>query len=119
MDIPKFAPTIRVKRGDTYTRTINLKTNDELIDATGYTIYFTVRASAPDTSDSDDSGATIAKTISGEATGIHSLELSSTDTNEDSGTYYFEFQVKNASGKIYSTITGKFIIEDDLTRSTS
>ncbi len=109
--------SITLKRGDTYIRTIKLYSEDELIDCTGWTIYFTIRETIPPTSTSDDTGAVISKTITGESTGIHTLTLTSDETAIDAKKYIFEFQIKKADGSIHSTESGIFIIQSDITRS--
>jgi len=110
--------TIRINRQDAYIKNIVLKdNNNNFIDATGWTIFFTVRLTVPDTSVTDDTGATIAKQIAGEASGIHVLNLTESDTDIDPATYLYDFQTKNAAGKIESTIRADFIIAGDITRS--
>ncbi len=111
--------TIEINRQDTYSRNIILKdSNNNFIDATGWIIYFTVRTSVPDTSVTDDTGAVIAKQITGSSTGIHTLTLTDTDTDIAPATYLYDFQIKNASDEIESTETSDFIISGDITRST-
>ena len=111
--------TITINRQDTYVRSIILKdSNNNFINATGYTIYFTVTATVPDTSTTDDTGAVIAKQIAGDSSGIHTLTLTEDDTDLDPETYLYDFQIKNAAGKIESTVRADFIISGDITRST-
>ena len=111
--------TITINRQDTYTRTINLlDSGGNPIDASGWTIYFTVRTAIPKTSVSDDGTAKISKTIAGEVTGIQTLLLTSSDTNIDPATYFYDFQVKKSDGTITSSFTSSFIVNGDITRST-
>ena len=111
--------TITINRGDTYTRTINLKdSSGNFIDATGWTIYFTVRKNVVAFSSSTDTDALIYKTISGDASGIHTLTVASTDTNKISGKYFYDIQVKKSDGTIESTDKALFIINGDITRAT-
>lgn len=110
--------TIRIKRNDTWAKTLNVLDNDgNLIDTTGWTIYFTVRSSIPATGISDDTDAIIAKEIAGNSTGIHTLELTSAETNIDPAEYVFDVQIKKSDDTIHSTETGTFVIQSDITRS--
>lgn len=110
--------TIKIKRGDSYIKPLNIvDCEGELIDASGWTIYFTVRSSIPPTSTDDDTDAVIAKTIAGSATGQHTLTLTSSDTDIDPEEYVFEVQIKKADNTISSSETGAFVIQADITRS--
>jgi len=110
---------IRIKRNDTYIRSVKTKSKStgELIDATGWTIYFTVREEIPDTATEDDTGAIISKTMVGSSTGIHTLTLTDEDTDIDPKEYVFDMQIIKADNSIHSTETGKFVIQADITRS--
>ncbi len=110
--------TIRIKRNDTWAKTLNvLDDQGDLVDCTGWTIYFTVRSAVPDTATSDDTTAILAKEITGNSTGVHTLELSSAETNIDAAEYLFDVQVKKSDDTIHSTETGTFVIQSDITRS--
>lgn len=110
---------ITINRQDTYTRTINLIDSvGSPIDATGWTIYFTVRVDVAATSISDDTDSVITKVISGEATGIQTLLLTSSDTDIDPDEYVYDFQIKKSDGTITSSDTASFIVNGDVTRST-
>lgn len=110
---------ITIKRGDT--RVINipyLDANGAALDLTGAKVYFTVNASSSPT---DDTSAVIAKSTSSFASptsGIATITLSNTDTqNITPGTYYYDAQVKDASGNVTTSKVDKFIIKADITRS--
>jgi len=111
--------TITINRQDTYSRTVNIK--DEagaFIDATGWTIFFTVRTSVSKTSVSDDTDAAISKTIAGDVSGIQTLLLTSDDIDIDPKTYVYDFEIKKDDGTITSSIKADFIVNGDVTRST-
>lgn len=111
--------TITINRQDTYTRTINLiDSAGAAINATGWTIYFTVRTSVASTSTTTDIDAIIAKEVSGEATGIQTLLLTSSDTDINPDTYVYDFQIKKTDGTITSSDKASFIINGDVTRAT-
>lgn len=110
---------ISITRGDTYTRTINLKdAAGDLIDATGWTICFTVRIAIPDTSTTADVDAVIAKEIPGDVSGIQTLLLTSSDTDIEPASYFYDFQIKKDDGTITSSIRSLFIVSGDITRAT-
>ncbi len=110
--------TIRIKRGDSLVESVDIMDCEgNLIDCTGWTIYFTVRSSVPPTSDSDDNDAIISKTIDGSSTGQHTLTLTKEDTNIDPGNYLFDFQANPSANEVDSTETGVFVIQADITRS--
>jgi hypothetical protein len=109
--------TITINRQDTYVRTVNLKDeNGTFIDATGWEISFTVRTSIAATSVEDDTGAIISKVIPGEASGIQTLTLTSTDTDIDPASYIYDFQVKKADDTISSSTRALFVVNGDVTR---
>lgn len=110
--------TLKIKRNDgkTYSLEVRDKSGD-LIDCTGWTINFTVRDVIPATAIVDDSGAIISKTITGEASGIHSIPILKTDTQIDPKTYLYDIQYYRADGIPHSSETGKFIVEADITRA--
>lgn len=111
--------TITINRQDTYTRTIELKdSTGAYIDASGWTIYFTIRTTIPSISINDDSGAAIAKQIAGDVSGIQTLVVTSAETNIEPGTYHYDFQIKKTDDTISSSEKGLFIISSDVTRST-
>jgi hypothetical protein len=110
---------ISINRQDTYSKTVNLKDEDgNLIDASGWTIYFTVRDFVADTSISVDTDALISTSFAGSASGIHTLTLTSSETNICPGNYFYDFQVKKTDGTISSPSKGNFIIKGDITRTT-
>lgn len=114
-----MATTIIINRQDTYTRTINLiDSNGDPIDATGWTIYFTVRTTASVTSITDDTSAVITKTVAGDISGIQNLTLTSTQTDIDPGTYKYDIQIKKSDDTISSSTPAIFIVNGDITRTT-
>lgn len=109
---------IKIKRNDG--KTYSLKVRDkagDLIDCTGWTIRFTVRDELPATAIVDDTDAIISKTITGEASGIHSLIILKTDTQIDPKVYHYDVQYERPDGIPHSSDTGKFTIEADITRN--
>ena len=110
--------TITINRGDTYSRTINLKDSaGDAIDATGYTIYFTVRKNVVSTSSSSDTDALISETIAGDASGVHTLTVTAAETNIDPGNYFYDIQIKKSDDTISSSTKASFIINGDVTRA--
>ena len=111
--------TITINRGDTYSRTINLKdSSGDFINATGWTISFTVRKNVVSTSSSSDTDALIHETISGDASGIHTLNVTSTESNINPGKYLYDIQIKKSDNTISSSSVGSFVVNGDITRAT-
>lgn len=114
-----MATTITINRQDTYSRTVNIKDADgNLIDASGWTIYFTIRKHVAKTTTLTDTDSIVTKTIAGDASGIQTLTLTSDDTDVDPKTYIYDFQIKKGDGTISSSASAKFIISGDVTRAT-
>ena len=113
---------INIIRSNTKNFTITFKdSNGDAIDITGYTVWFTVRSTIPSTSVTDDTGAIIAiKQESGDLTdptnGITQFTLTSSNTNIDTGTYYYDIQYSTDGTDRYSNSIGKFIVAPDITR---
>ena len=68
----------------------------------------------------DDTDADISKELTLQpsfATGEAVVSLSSTDTDIDYGSYFYDIQYKDTSANIVSSSAGKFIVAADITRS--
>jgi len=109
---------ISIIRGDNYS--FNIVFTDlsgDPKDITGYTIWFTVRASIPKVTVENDDDATISKIYTnGDATGIIPVELTGTDTDLKIKTYKYDVQYKKPNGKVYSSGANDFTITADITR---
>ena len=110
---------LSIKRGDSWSRTLYFQDGDgNPIDITGWTVFFTAKAKADDL----DAAAIISKTITvftdptgGEA----GISLSSTDTNQDIGSFLWDIQVKTNLGQIITVAEGILTITKDITIRTS
>lgn len=109
-------------RGDSRTITITFLQSDGItpIDLTGGKVYFTVNSTQNPT---DDTGAVIAKTVtsfSAPTTGVANVNLTNADTQSVTpGTYYYDCQLKDASGNFLSSKQDQFIVIADITRTTT
>lgn len=111
---------LNIKRGDTKNYTLNIKDcQGNLIDCTGWTIYFVVRLTIPPTSEKNDTNSIISKVIAGQSTGIHSLTITSSDSDIDPKRYLAEIQYKKPDNSIYSSDIGNLNIKPDIVRSGS
>jgi hypothetical protein len=114
---------ITVVRGDDHTLTFTLKDeNAAVVDLTGATVFFTVKKATIVESSTDDTNASISKTLaaSDPTNGIALVYLTNSDTNLDpTVSYLYDFQVKFSDGKIRSVVSGAFIVTADVTRRTS
>jgi len=110
-----FANKLEIVRGDTVTYTLNfVNSDDSPKNLTNCEVFFTVKKYL---SDSDDN-AIIKKDFSNfnnPASGIAILELTHTETNVEAGEYYFDMQLKNSDGKIYTIMNGIYNIIQDVT----
>jgi hypothetical protein len=105
--LPNFG-TWECFRKDGFARALVIKENDVVKDITGWSFAFMVK----DDRDDPDTEALITKalTLSGTPTdGTASLALTSTDTDIDPGTYYFDIKMIPLGGAP-RTIEGTFII---------
>lgn len=109
-------------RGDSRTINITFLQSDGVtpINLTGGKVYFTVNASSAPT---DDTSAVITKTVTSFVSptlGLATIQLTNADTQSVApGTYYYDCQVKDAGGNVYSCGQDKFILKADITRSNS
>lgn len=113
---------MRITRGDDIV--IDIVFTDETtglpMDITGATVFFTVKKIG-DVSENDDT-ALIQKdqdTHVAPTEGHTTIDLTNTDTSIPAGTYEYDFQVKDSSNNIMSTLSSKLIVEKDITRRTS
>ena len=105
------------RRGDTFSRTLNVKdANGALINCTGYVIAFTARKQPASTDVTTDTDAVITGTIAGQATGIHTLTLSTAQTTVDPYIYLADIQVRKNDGTIHSSRALTFEVTADITR---
>jgi len=115
-----MSPKITIIKRDSYSFPLTFKDADCVaIDITGYTIFFTVKTLA--NIDSADTTAIIQKSITthtSPTTGQSLLTLTATDTDQTAGTYYYDIQVKTATGNIISCEKGEFVISQDVTKRT-
>lgn len=107
-------------RGDSRNIVVTFLQSDGVtpINLTGGKVYFTVNSSNAPT---DDSSAVIAKTVtsfSAPTSGVATISLTNTDTqNITPGTYYYDVQLKDASGNVVSSKQATFTVIADITRS--
>jgi len=118
-----MATLIKAIRGDSETIQATFKDSDGVaINLTGYTVFFTVKKECDiDVVDTTDTKAIIKKTITSHSDpthGITQIPLTTTDTNQNPGIYYWDLQlVKN--GVVSSTQRGEFELTTDITRRVS
>lgn len=110
---------IELIRGDSRTITIPITNPDGTAkNLTGCTVYFTVNATKEPVS---DASAVIAKSTTSFAsptTGIATISLTNADTqNITPGSYYYDVQLKDASGNISSEEQDRCVVKPDTTRS--
>lgn len=110
-------------RGDDWTIRLALKSGGSPLDITGYTYKMTLKTNIDDA----DPGAlqltatpSVATSPTEASQGI--LYITATDTQTDSleaGTYNYDVQQKDDTGKIQTLLIGKVKVVKDVTRSTS
>lgn len=90
------------------------------IDITGGEVWLTLNASNDPASDST---AALQKTVtvfSDPTNGAATISLAPADTSGlAAGTYFYDVQLKDASGNILSSKQDKFVLSADVTRSTT
>jgi hypothetical protein len=115
--------TIEITRGDDESIVVTFTdVNDDPIDLTGSTVFFTVKTAERLNGQNDDD-ASIKKNVTDHTdptNGITTIPLTSVDTNLDpTANYWYDLQLKDSSGNISSTRKGKFSILADVTRRTT
>jgi len=130
MKVSSQTPAIQnAIRGNTYILNIPVYQSDGVtpFNLTGGTVYFTLNSSSTPASDGTDASAAIKKQVSSFITpsgGTYpsqaQIVLANTDTSGLSqGTYYYDVQVKDASGNIISLQANTFTVIDDITTRVS
>ena len=112
-----------ITRGDDYKRPLEfVDKNDNPIDITGATVYFTLRKCIPssDIITDNDSDVILKKDITvhtDPVNGKTELVLTDEDTNGlELGKYFYDIQLKKANGEIKTIIKGQLKIVWDITR---
>lgn len=107
---------LSVNRKNTQTYNLTITEDSVAKNINGYTVKFTVKKNTNDL-DNDDIGAIISKTV--EATsevGIATVTLTSTDTDINPGTYFYDIKLKNPTGTwVKSSNVDKFIVNGVIT----
>lgn len=105
---------LSVHRGETFQQSLVFRDKDrELIDLTGYSGYAQVRPEP----ESDELTASLLVSITG-ADGLAVLALSKeiTETIEP-GVYYYDFAMKDTSGRMRYYLGGKFTVLPTVTKT--
>ena len=109
-------PDLLLIRGDS--KSLNLTFAG--IDLTGSTVFSTVKPAL--SADADDATAVIAieTTVHTDPTaGQTTIALTGSDTTVTPGVYYYDFQIKSASGDITSIPARRLTVTADVTRRVS
>lgn len=88
----------------------------DAVDITGYTFWFTVKDQESDA----DVDALIQKTITSHTTpssGITTVSLTNSDTDQDVGEYNYDIQMKDTSSKIQTLVKGNIKIKPKITQT--
>lgn len=108
-----------IYRGDDKVYTVTVKDeNQDPIDITGWTIYFTLKKSL---TDSDDD-ALIKKDVTSHIDAVNGLSeiiLLNTDTDITPGKYYYDIQIKDTLNHITTLIRQTLVIRSEATRRTT
>lgn len=110
---------MNVYRGDDKVFDINVTDSEgEIVDITGYTVKFTVRAEANDDTylihKTTPSGSGIS--LIDPTNGVARLSLSSTDTDLTPGKYVYDVEVTDTNGRVSTVVVDTFKIIRDVTR---
>ena len=116
-----FTPSqtsIVVYRGDDFaTRLVFTDCNEDIIDITGWTIFFTVKKKESDPDDKAKIAITIPPTEP--LLGVALVTVSHTITDTLSGLYYYDFQFVKADGTVQTLVSGGITFTTDITRRTA
>jgi len=110
---------LEAERGDSLKRLINFTDkDDDPLDITGWTIYFTIK----EKEDDSDENAKITKTITDHIdaeNGETKVEVTAAELDELVGKHYYDYQYKKADGTIKTIIKGTYTFGKDITRRVS
>jgi hypothetical protein len=110
----------KIYRGDDYTLSVEVKDADgNAYDLTGCTLFHTVKENE---SDSDDDAVikSDVTTHTDPTNGESEIDVPDTDTDDlTPGDYYYDVQLKDASGNIYTLEKGVMTVEYDVTVRTT
>ena len=110
---------LTIYKRDTVNIDITVKDSaGSVVDITGYTFFFTVKAADTDA----DANALITKDVTSHtdaANGETRIALTPTDTNVATGNHYYDIQMKDASGNITTITADRFYVTQDITVRTS
>lgn len=110
---------LTIIRGDDINITLAFTDTDgDPVDLTGSTLFFTVKEKLSDV----DDDAVIEKDVTSHTNptgGVTVLALTSTDTDINAGSYYWDIQIKNEAGKIASSQKGLLKVLQDVTLRTN
>lgn len=106
-------------KGDTFLRTMRFVDSDQNpIDITGWTVFFT----AKDVATEADAAAEVTKTVTAHtnaALGQTQILIAASDMAILAGEYFYDIQIKKADGTIYTILRGLLIIDQQFTVRTS
>lgn len=116
------APVIKnYIRGDSRLLNITVLQSDGVtpFNLTGCEVFFTLNISSTPANSSTDASAALAvstSTFTNPATGVAQIQLTNAETQSLAATtYYYDIQLKDASGNITSLAQNQFIVIDDIT----
>ena len=105
-------------RGDSYPILLTLKSDTVAINLTGYAFILTVDSiqNPPDDKTKKFSVVGVVDPDQTVNTGKFTLKPTTTDTNIDSGTYYYDLQMTDPSGNIRTIAKDKWKMVQDITK---
>lgn len=109
---------IEVFRGDDFSvQLVFTDTDQNVIDITGWTIFFTAKKRREDPDDA--AVLTITAAPSDPLNGIALITKDHTYTDALLGTYYYDFQYKKADNTVQTITSGSITFNPDITRRIS
>ncbi len=110
---------IKLIRGDSVSLGVTFTdSNGAAFNITGYSVFFTVKREC-DISDANDDNALISKKVtshSNPTAGITAIALTTTDTDQSAGIYYWDLQLVSGGGAVSSTRRGEIEFTNDITK---
>ena len=109
-------------RGDSRMISVAIFQSDGVtpFDLTGCELFFTVNVNSNNTADNDSSAVIALKNsaIANPTLGVATIQISNANTQDIiPGTYYYDVQLKDASGNITSLAQNQFLVIADVSRS--
>lgn len=115
--VPQY--NLKAMRGDTFIRSLSfVDESGTVIDITGWTIFFTAKNVLSEA----DAAAEVSVNVTSHTSptgGLTQILASAAAMTIEPGDYFYDIQIKKADGTIFTILSGKLIVETDISVRTT